>query len=385
MRFELKSIPFLFIFFLYAFASGQSQVIEENEINDKLVEDFGNAIQQSIHNEDTDAYLELFSVTDFTNRLSGIDAKNSQYKKGFIQGVVSSISQLPKKIIQESSDGYYDFVNYYYDATNQTYQTLFRLYNPYGGINYHSYTLVKNPEGEGLLFSDLYVYLAGENFSDTLGRLFKASLSNDQNSKNQEFNKLLNILKANAAGDFKKSMNYANKVNGDLKDDKFFMILKVIIASNIGEDQYLESLKDLIRVHGDDPTINLHKIDYYLYIQEYDNVKKTVEQLMDNTQDDFLQLFLGNLYLEQKKFAEAQEYFKYMVDNYEGFYVAQNSYLLALTSNKDYDKAVQYLDILLSEYDKQDLINFIEEPEEDGSNVFDAFMETNNYKTWKKQ
>ncbi len=372
------------IFFFAVSIYSYAQNLEDNEANNKRVENFGNALEMSIYDENSEAYLALFSIEDFRAKLEDEGSNNSQYRKGFIQGVVGAVSKLPERIIEDTKDGYYDFVNYYYNSDDQNYHVLFRLYNPLGGINYHDYVLVQGSDSENLLFSDMYIYLSGENFSDTLKRLFKASLSTNKKSTNKEFSKLLKVIASYNSGNIEQSLSYADNIQGPLAKDKFFMIYKSIIASQSSEDAYLESLKNLVTVHNDDPTINLNKIDYYLYVEEYANAKVAIEQLMEETQDDFLHLLLGNLSMEQNKFTEAQNSFKYIIDNYEGFFTGQISYFTALVSNENLKEAIEYLETLTLEYDKNDLVDYIEEPEADGSNIYDDFIKTKYYKEWKE-
>lgn len=383
MNFKCNPFSLVVVCLFFLTFSTHAQIIEESETNDALVQDFGNALEQSILDKDSSAYIDLFSMEGFVARLDGLESDNEAYKQGFVAGVTGAINQLPEKIILEAADGYYDFVNYYYNSDAQTYQALFRLYNTNGGINYHDYTLTKDPNSDSLLFSDIYIYLSGENFSKTITRIFNIALNDNKLFNQKDFANLVKVIQYNGEGKFKASLNYANKIDGELGEDKFLMILKTIIAANVSEADYLDALKSLVAVHGDDKTINLNKIDYYTYLEEYDAAKEAVEQLMDKTQDDFLQLLLGNLYFEQSKFIEAQKHYKYIVDNYEGFFSGQSSYLASLTANEEYEKGILFLDELVAEYEKQDLIEYIEEPEEDGSNIFDAFVKSKAYETWK--
>jgi tetratricopeptide (TPR) repeat protein len=385
MNILLRVVGTQFIILSLCCAPCFAQIIEENDFNDQLVEDFGYALNETISNEDVTAYLDLFSKENFEAKVdNGIKSKDTSFKRGVVTGMMNAVNKLPEKIILEAKDGYYDFISYRYDDKTTTYHALFRLYGDEVGINYHDYELIKNPDGDGFLFSDIYIYLSGENFSESLKRLVKISIAAQQNSLSKDFDKLYKTIQFNTSGEFKKSLEYANQLNGPVKNDKFFMILKTIIASNVSNDAYLDSLKKLVEIHGEDPTININKIDYYTYLQEYDLAKVAIEQLMDETKDDFLNLMMGNLYFEQGDFAQAQVHFKEIVTNYDDFFTGHASYLTALTSNKEYKKAIEYLDELVQEYDKEDLVNYIEEPEPDGTNIYDSFINTKAYTLWRE-
>lgn len=380
-KFIFTYITFLCFFLLSC--KNEPQGLIENEINDQLVINFGKSIEESIVNADVDSYMKMFSKEGLVSKIDKLNYKSGSFKRGFIQGVTKAVQSLPQRIINETQDGYYDFVNYRYDYEAQTYKALFRFYNPYSGVNYHDYELMQNANSQDLLFSDMYIYVSGESFSDTIARLFNASTNQDKNSVDEDFIKLGDIAKLNNEGRYSESLNLAYSVGYDLGKDKFFMILKTIIASNISDDEYLKTLEELISEYGDDPTIYLNKIDYLLYKKDYNGARENINLLMKETEDDFLRFLIGNAYYNEGDFESAQSHFKYIIDNYEGFFVGQTSYLSTITSLGQYDQAVNYLNELVYEYDKDALIEYIEEPEEDGTNIFEGFIESDSFKKWK--
>lgn len=393
-----KNYISILLIFLSAFSFSQNQkiiiatdTIRETVSNDRLVEAFGDSIESAIVNSQKEKAASLFSKKAFNRRLERQNPdfkKSDSYYQGILSGINQAAHQLSERIMADiENNGYYDFINYRYDEEAQTYFILFRLYST-SGINYHDYRILKDETTGALKYSDIYIYLSGEEFSESLGRLVKFALNayNNKKIKTQEdtdFDNLQSGIVYNRNGEFKSAYKALQKIKGSLSKDKFFLILNTLVASNVDEKTYKKSLKELIETHADDPTIFLNKIDYYLLEGQYDDALKSIDLLKEKTQDDFLEFLKAGVYYEAEDYTKALESFKYIIDNYPGFFEAQSSYISLLAVLERNDEIVTYLDVMLEEYDKPDLIQYLEELDENDENVFEDFIKTDVYKTWK--
>ncbi len=361
--------------------------------NDSLVVELGDSIQNAIQNGDVDKYLsyyDLDSFSSFITKDTPLDNKSAQYKDGFLKGVKSGLKSIPQKIIDEVSlEGYYDFVNYFYDESTQTYYMLFRLYSSLSGINYHQYRVSK--QDDKLTFSDIYIYLTGENLSETFKRLFIYSLPKKSlfdffgENNSSEFLKIAEATKLYNQGKFQMAYHKFNDIKGDLKNDKFILILKSTCASQINDREYSKTMQQIVSHYPDDPTLYLSQIDYYIITKNYEKTIELLNRLENETSDDFLNFLKGNLELERSNYSKAIEHFKYIIDNYPDFSEGYTTYLYALSLNGDFDKCIDLLSFLTNnDYLKPDLIQFIEEEDEYGQNEFKALINSKQYKNWKK-
>ncbi|TCK68956.1 hypothetical protein DFQ05_0466 [Winogradskyella wandonensis] len=391
---------YIFVLFLsipcFTFSQNNKNISPKDTLsntlyNDLKVKALGDSIQSAIGNYDTKKYLSYFSEKEFNKLVKNQtekEATNKAFYKGMLSGMSEAFKNIPNKIISELKDnGYYDFVNYRYDDIEQTYYILFRLYTN-AGLNYHDYRVKKNKKTKAYEFVDIYVYLTGEAFSDTLSRLMNfALIGYEADNKNtvakQDFINLERAIKANQLGDSKRAYNMMNKIKSDISKDKFFLILKSLMAVNINEEIYLKSLEELLEYHGNDPTVYLNKIDYYLLKNMNYEAIECVEKLKKITEDDFLNYSKANIAYLDKNYQVALDNYKYIVDNYDGFFEAQSSYLAVLCILEHNDEAISYLNSLIKEYDKDELITYLEEVDENGENVFKNFIKTNSYKNWK--
>ncbi len=369
----------------------QELTIAESEENDVMVEELGYFIQNQIHENNPEGYMSKFDISYIVNSIKVLEngsESSEDYKKGFLKGITNGISDFPYKIIQEVENGtFYDFVNYRYDPDIQTYYLLFRLFGSDFGINYHEYRIIK--KDDEFMFNDIYVYLSGENFSSTFARVFTFSSDLFQNETNTKFNKLSKVFIDIKAGNTQNAYDIMANLTEDeeLSKHKFLHILKIQIAQQLSNQDYIDAVEDLKRNFENDPTIYLTLIDYYIIKEDYNTALNLVDNLQEETSDDFLNYIKGNLTFLKGDYAQAEQHFNYMIENYAGFYLPYFSNISALSLQKKYDAATQLLNkiIEITNYSKPELIEFIEGTEEDGSNELDGLINSSSYKKWKRK
>lgn len=367
--------------------------LNDTEENDEKILELGNNIQNAIFNSNPEEYMALFDYDSFGNFItSGIkeDGDTKAFKTGFLNGLKGGIKSVPNKIISEvDAGGYYDFVNYSYDDVTQTYYLLFRIYSSEAGINYHNYRVSK-VNGK-FTFNDLYIYLSGEELSKTFRRFYiynlpKKSLFDffgEGNSK--EFIKVVDAVNYNNQGQFEKAYNKFNEIEGDLKNDKFILVIKTVCAAKVSDEEYKKAMKNIAEKFPDDSTLYLSQIDYHVMNKNYDKALSLIDKLMNDTSDDFLNLLKGNIEFEKSNYNKALEHFKFISDNYPDLFEGHSSYLTILSLTGNFEKCVKLLSFLVDDgYEKSVIIEFVEEKDENGENNLIELVNSDAYNKWKK-
>lgn len=370
-----------------------NDTITYSEENTNKILEFGNFIQNTIHENKPEDFITKLNINTFFDRMLNefpdID-KEDEFVVGFLEGLKESINAFPAKIIYEVETGsYYDFISYRYDYVSQTYFALFRLYSLESGMNYHDYKIQK-VDGD-IMFSDMYIYTSGEFFTNTLGRILSYSvpMSSIANGKelddsNNDSKTLIEALLYNKNGRYEEAYYKMNSIDSELSKEKFFLVFKTMVASQLNDQKYLNALEDLMEVFPDDPTIALNKIDYYIFKEQYFKAIQVINQLQNETEDDFLNFMKGAVAFLDQNYDLAYNMFSYTIENYPGFFDAQAGYLNVLIMMERYPEATEYLDTLLEEgYEKSALIEYIEEDDENGVNILEAYLDSEIYKDWK--
>lgn len=378
----------LLIIFKFNYSFTQS-IIEENSKNSEKIFEIGEALQEAIYNKDVSGFMNYIDINTLVKNIIKDDkSKISKNQKEFLQGLINSMDGIAKKLISEVENGaYYDFIDYNYDPIKQTYFILFRLYS-YEGLNYHNYRVyIVDDE---LLIGDIYYYTAGEYVSQTLRRLYLNAIPKNKisallgDSNTEDFMKLISGFLLTKEGKYREAYDILDSIKGSTSKEKYYLIIKLHIASALDDDLYAKTIEKIEKIYGDDPSMSLSLIDYYTLKEDYDKVHELLDQLMFETNDDFLNYMKGSIEIEREDYKKAISYLKPIADDYPDFFEGLGLYIYALSEIKEYKTIFIYLEKTIERgYLKEDIIEYIEEPDELGQNIFKSFSNSKEYIDWK--
>lgn len=389
----LKITLFLFLISSYSTISQNKKIpqrlVMENQENDEKVLALGNSIEYVIINAEAENFLALLDRTGFKNNmLNSVFFRGNGISNSDLNSLIQGLGALPKKLSKEVESGsYYDLVNYRYDEDEKSYYILFRFFSTESGINYHDYK-VSSVDGE-MRFSDIFVYTTGEFLCDTYARLLTNSLSNSK-KKRYKKNELSELIKINEAykklenGEPQKALKIINSVKGKIKKEKYYHVIKTQVLSYIDDVEYGKALEEMQELFPEDSKLYLIYMDYYILKENYDKVITMLNELEEQTSDDFLGYMKANIEVMRGDYKKAKEYLKPVAFDYNSFFEGSATYLVVLTHLNEFDTAVDYLDTLLEfEYDKDALVEFLEEKEADGSNETQPLVDSEVFINWK--
>jgi hypothetical protein len=386
---RLKNLTlFIGLFFIGLIHTFSQTIIVESEENDLKVSELGTFIQKQILENNPEGYLSKFDTQVIKNKAKKINStllETIEDENEFERGLKIGLIEFPKKIISIVEIGsFYDMVNYRYDEETQTYHMLFRLFQMDEGINYHDYKVsIVNDE---FMFNDMYIYLSGEYISDTFTRIFEYTSPEAVQNNSNDYKKYSKALVDIRAGNNENAYNLLNAITGELANEKFIHISKIQLAASLGDATYMEAIESLRRTFPDDPTIYLTLVDYHIMKEEYDVAFDLVDNLQVETSDDFLNYIKGNIAFLRGDSESALAYFSYMIENYADFYLPYVNNVSLYTQQLKFDDAISVLDKLVErDYDKQLLIEYIEEVDENGLNELESLVNSKAYEKWKKQ
>lgn len=385
-------IAFLFTISITINAQVKTDYVSENSDNEGLAYQLGTVLEESIHSDEASQFLEQWHKPSFKELVKEeMNIKeSSNYYDGFLKGILKGLASFPQKLINEyNADAYYDFIDLRYETLEQTYYLLFRFYSESEGINYHDYKLCL-VDGK-FMFSDVYIYLTGEHFSSTIGRLGLLALPKNKlkelfgiDNSRKDYDYLSQAITQSKLGNYEKAYKTLLKVKGDLKNDKFFMLMKSQFAMNFNMDYYKASIEELMENFPTDSTLNILYIDYYSTLENFDKAMGYIDQLENETKDDFLRLMKAHLYYSMDNEEKAMENYQYIIDNYE-FFEAYSAKLTLLTLQNKFEESIDVLNILLDQgYDKEAIVEYIEELDDNDENILEPLAKSKEFKAWKK-
>ncbi|WP_299114400.1 M48 family metallopeptidase [uncultured Winogradskyella sp.] len=395
----LKKVALLFLFLIISLTS-TSQVSEckcsllkYSEENSEKVIALGELIENAFNESNTKPFVENFNKEAFNKNItkdSLIDS-NDMYTRRFLKSLENTSNTLGERILSEIEDGaYYNFINFEFNIPESAYYMTFRIYSEETGVNYHDYKICY--DGENVMYNDIYIYLTGEHLSETFGRIYKASKPSKnkfvklfKGEKKHPFSKVIKAQQLLKEGKPKEAYETITEVKGKNAEEKFFLILKGNIAAAYDDNLYKENLEIFAKLYPDDPTLYMKQIDYYILIGNYIRAIENIDKLMFETDDDFLNIMKANLYLNQTDYKNADIHYSYMIENYPFLVEGYIGHISSLTYQERYSDAVNVINTLTKQgFDKNELSDFLESDDEQGINVLEALVLSDEYKAWKK-
>ncbi|MDX2047310.1 MAG: hypothetical protein SFU87_11020 [Chitinophagaceae bacterium] len=235
-------------------------------------------IEIHVRNKRTAVMNNIFDPNEFGVRIAV--QGNNKIDKSFIRGVIQGIKEarFGEQVIQAmGKKGTYKFIKHYEKSGNQ--HLIFRLYAD-NKVNYHDYELVKS--GDKVKAADIFIYLTGENLSETLARaLVKMDEMGNKLSRDEDFkaDDLKKIKKLMNEKKFEEAKAYFDKMPSGIKKEKLFLFINMQICAQLNDSLYLESMENYSKLYPQEPNTFLLMIDYYALKDDYRNVLEYINRL----------------------------------------------------------------------------------------------------------
>jgi len=132
------------------------------------------------------------------------------------------------------------------------------------GLNYYELELDK--QGTKTRLADIYIMLAGEKLSETLGSLVDTA----QRSGIGEASKIKLVRQHMQAGRWQEAHALLLTLPSQMRAAKAIKLIEIQITGELGDELYLKSLNEYTKAFPGDPSLALVSIDRALLRKEYD-------------------------------------------------------------------------------------------------------------------
>jgi hypothetical protein len=262
---------------------------------------------------------ELLNESVFAKKVaSHLHSTNSA---AIMKGIKQALNrfQLGDKILESmAANGKYELVKIYEKEGTQ--HLLFRLFSD-EGLNYHDLELCKRNGKIGI--ADFYIYLSGENFSETLAALltsFDKSVGDNEAESNDLVKNIRKIRDYADSKDYESAYKYYHKLPLDIQNQRTVQIAYLMICKEYDEDEYVEGLLKFKRLYPDDPNIDLLMMDAYIIKKEIPKAMAAIDNLDKYINSDpFLDYFRALISNIANNTTDARTYLERLYKNYPGF------------------------------------------------------------------
>lgn len=268
-----NSIGFILILLLSACSGHEDPVTKEEAIQ------FARSIEGSMKRQSAAKFNQALDVEALVERMK----KNGNFKLnvGMLKGVAEGLKsgQIGAQLIQSMGEGgSYELVKQYEKDKKQ--HLVFRLFGGDGKLNYHDLELIKKKEQ--IKIADMFIYLSGENLSTTLAQTL-AMMDDHFDSMSKEDREQIGNIKR-----IRKLLNEGKHTEADrlyqqfpevLKKQRMLMIVRIEIASELGDEVYSQAMDEFERAYPDAPNLFLMKIDAHILKKDFNGAMNSINKL----------------------------------------------------------------------------------------------------------
>jgi predicted Zn-dependent protease len=193
---------------------------------------------------------------------------------------------------------------------------LFRMVHSGGGVNYHDFLLARRERK--VRAADVYVYLSGEELSETMAGFMKMVVSRDgkvNQHKRYYFQLLEELRKKSESADYATALQTFDALPDALKTSKTSLMYGMISAKSLGYAEREEEMMVQYRMnHHTVPDRMLLGIDYYYDRGQLDSSLLMINGLDSLLQkDDYMQYLRAALYAQTDRVDESMELLEELV------------------------------------------------------------------------
>lgn len=216
------------------------------------------------------------------------------------------------------------------------------------GLNYYLFFLEENDQGH-IVYTDMYVYLAGETTSSSVCRMTSLILNQQlgvldklmgkEKERLEAFTKILDIIRLNGEGHFQKALDVYNGLPSEVQDEKVVQIARYTSASSLDEKTFTEVSMDILKRFEHDPSLYLLLIDGFTVSEKYEDALRCIDGLdKDLGGDSFLDTYRVPFYSALGQYDKALEASRRLIKDealvIDGYAAMLDTYI----NKKDYEK-----------------------------------------------
>jgi len=229
--------------------------------------------------------LDFDALIDRT--VAGLDLPRD-FKEGFADGASRSKGLLASQIVEGVKGGGSFRLLRMHDVDGRR-RALFRFILPNSGVNYFD-AIFTSPGRGPVRVADVWVAGAGELLSQSFRRLVVMAaaeaklglldrLAGRERLLLQNMPKLKGMNQALQARRFEEVMTTFESLPPELRRERAFLRVKIVAASNLGEERYLAAIEEFLGVHPEGADSVLMAIDGYFLRKQYPQALEALDRL----------------------------------------------------------------------------------------------------------
>jgi hypothetical protein len=258
-------------------------------------EQFGKSIARSLQDGDAQRFTAFVDRDVLMDQaLTGMKG-NDEFVAGVRGGLERGLAQVGTILIRNMGPG--EKLSYLRTRNVEgVTRVLVRLDLGDRGLNYMEFFVDEGPDGSWVIY-DWLDYVQGQTYSESL-RMALAFMVKENPSLVYRMLGLPEVDRTAATqiaelgdlgqqGEWGRWLEVYHTLPQNLRNSRVLLVNR-IVAANVAEnmDEYMNAMADLHTHHGDDPTLSLALVDYYIFAGDYARAHRAVDRLDEYTGGD---------------------------------------------------------------------------------------------------
>ena len=306
-------------------------------------------------------------------------------RKDALRGMKSnaSASRLHQQVHQVAKDGF-NAVLKVRKIEGET-RALCRFFSADQGVVYMDFIFYKDKAGQ-VKVADIDFISTGERMSQSMRRVFMElaksvnrnviqKLTGADNAMTKNIEKVVQ-MQTMMRNNSSEAMKMYKRLPKELRLRKNFMLIRIQIASELGDDEYLAALEAFQQRYKNHPAALLQSIDYYLLKEDYAKSIESMEKLNKQVGGDpALKAMAASIYHIQGDSARAIQDLEEVIATDSGFQPAYQDLIGIAFDNQNHEMIYRHIVQFQNQFpdtelELQDYLNF------------DSFRRSSYYQKW---
>lgn len=315
-------------------------------------EEFSRQIATSIDKRDPSMVDSTLDMEAFFYAITADMNPGEDGLKGFLSAVPPGLGLGSQLVKVMGENGSFRLVRFNWNDGHP--KALYRIITLEGALNYYEFHLGERKDSR-LSIRDVYVYLNGEMFTETMRRILTSDkrspifrlLAPEMVEGKGMMKAIDSMSKLVKSGEYQAAMNYYDAIPEAARKEKALQLQRMQAAQQLGDTVYAQVLEDMSRQFAGDPSMDLLMIDHYVMKRQFDSALTAVDRL-DRAigGDPYLNLLRANVAAEKNEIAPAKDYIQKVI-SYDSTLTAPYFALTALTLlEENHAETAKVLDLI---------------------------------------
>lgn len=263
-------------------------------------------IETSVSTEKGAWIDQSFDVATMMDRALRGAPGDDKMKQEYTTGIRKGFNIGRSTAAAAAKDGSYTFLRL--RTVNGKKLALFRLLTD-GAFNYHEYLLEASPSG-GVRIVDLYIYLSGENISQSFRRIYVnlaasepgvvGKLVGNQNEMVEGLKQLQAMNKLIQQRKHAEALKIYRGMPESMQKEKVCLVARLQAGTQVSPKESMDALEALRKEYPGDPAILALSLDPLLLAKRFDEVIAAVDELDKSVGGDpYLDTMRASVHLEK--------------------------------------------------------------------------------------